>query len=767
MTYFVGKHNYDEFESCTLEMCIDYLKTQSVIGIDIETSRKYPKGKYDERIYQPGLDPHLSRIIMIQVGTLEKRFVIDARYIDCSPLKEILEDKNILKIGHNLVFEGKFFLLHLNLRIVNVWDCMIVEKLLYNGLQQSNSLKSLMNRYLGIKSQTEETLFENSSKEIEAIVKDLEESYLLSGKPYNEDDLYDQAIVILEDKETVDKSIRMGFVNMKDEPFTLDQILYGELDITAPLRIYELQKKGRLVYNDVWNYEAQENVKQSHVFNPEIGIKLENKFTQVIAEVSLIGLKIDTNKWAALYESNYLEWTNQREFLNNYVVENHPDHTASIDLFNDKPTCAVDWNSPLEVTKFFQKLGLAVQEMSKTTRKMSWTVGAKSLIRSLPNNYKEKFFKHEFPESIENGKDLVLAYLLYKKTGQLCTAFGHQWLRYVHPLTGRVHSNFQQILNTTRMSSTRPNVQQIPGSEDYRQCFTCDQGFKNINTDYASQEVRVLAEVSEVESLRDFFIAEHPIFKQDFHSFTATQMFRVVYSKPDLIINKKDHADERSTAKALTFSLSYGASHKSVARDMGITEDEGEKFVNGYFDGFQGLRENFEKVKKQALQRGWIEIDSYTKRRYFFPHFEKMKDLQKQAMSYYPENYRQMTSEEKALFKDELYLEFPEVKEYWKEWSILKGKLERAALNFRIQGNSAGMIKLAAILIYNYRWDNNVQEEFYTDNIVHDELNHKSIEEKAEDYAKIIETLMIQAGKYFCPNVPMGAESKIGDYWYH
>ena len=767
MTYFIGNDLFNEFETCTLDECIEYLKTQSVIGLDIETSRAFPKGRYDERIYEGGLDPYLSRIVMIQVGTLEQRYVIDARVINCAPLVEILENKDILKVGHNLQFEGKFFLQHLKCRIVNVWDCMIAEKLLYNGYLRSNSLKALMERYLGIKAVTEENLFENNTAELESIIRELEESYILTGKPYNEEDIYEEALSVLEDQETVDKSIRQGFINIGDAPFTKEQVLYGELDITGPLRIYELQKQGRTVVSEVWDKSRVELVTVTENYNPELGFKLENRFTQVLAEVSWRGLQVDIQAWLALYEKNFKEWLIQRDFLDNYIIQNFPEYTSSIDLFSDKPTCAIDWNSPTEVTKFFKKQGLAIQEMSKSTGKLSWTVGAKSLLRSLSNTYKEKFFKHEFPEKIEKDQDLVLAYLLYKKTGQLCTAFGKNWLRYVHPITGKVHSNFQQILNTTRMSSTRPNVQQIPNTEEYRKCFTCSTGYKNINTDYASQEVRVLAEVSEVQDLRDFFIVEHPIFKTDFHSFTATQMFRVVYNKPELIINKKDHADERSTAKALTFSLSYGASHKSVARDMGITEEEGEKFVNGYFDGFEGLRENFEKRKKLALQRGWIRIDSFTDRRYFFPHFEKMKELQKKAMSFYPADYRKYSPEQKAEFKDNLYLDHPEVKQYWKEWSILKGKLERAALNFPIQGTSAGMTKLAAILLYDYRWTNKIQDEFWFDNLVHDETNSKSIAEKAEQYAKITEELMIKAGKYFCPNVPMGAEAKIGDYWYH
>ena len=340
MTYFIGNNliDYEGIQPSTMEECIAYLKEQAVIGLDIETSRLYPKGRYDESIYKPGLDPYVSRIIMIQVGTLEKRFVIDARSVDYSSLKEILQDKNILKVGHNLQFEGKFFLQHLKSPIFNVWDCMIVEKLLYNGNLRSYSLATLMKDYLGIKSVVESNLFENNNSQIEDLVNRLEEQYLFLGKHVDRDDLYNEAIESLEEQETVDKSIRKGFVNMKDEPFTLEQILYGDLDITGPLRIYELQRRGRYVKDWVDGQEIEDH------FYPEIGIKLENKVTQVLAEISWRGMEFDPQRWSKLYEDNFELWLRQRQFLDSYVTENHPEFTGSIDLFNDKPSCAVDWN---------------------------------------------------------------------------------------------------------------------------------------------------------------------------------------------------------------------------------------------------------------------------------------------------------------------------------------------------------------------------------------------------------------------------------------
>jgi DNA polymerase I-like protein with 3'-5' exonuclease and polymerase domains len=160
-TVFIGNtlFPYEGIRSGSIEECIEYLSNQHVIGLDIETSRKYPKGMYPEDVYKPGLDPYLSRIVMVQTGTLEKRYIIDARVIDISPLKQILENKSIVKVGHNLKFEGKFFLHTIGARLVNVWDVMISENVLYNGARISYSLEAMMGRYLNIKPVKEVNLF--------------------------------------------------------------------------------------------------------------------------------------------------------------------------------------------------------------------------------------------------------------------------------------------------------------------------------------------------------------------------------------------------------------------------------------------------------------------------------------------------------------------------------------------------------------------------------------------------------------------------------
>ena len=138
---------------------ISYLKDKEVIGLDIETSRKYRKGTYPETIYKPGLDPYLSRVVMLQIGDLEHRFVIDTRTPDIEPLREILENHEITKVGHNLKFEASHLLVSFGIRLKGVWDTMLCEMNLTNGLPYGYTLLDLAQRYFDVKDLSDVDLF--------------------------------------------------------------------------------------------------------------------------------------------------------------------------------------------------------------------------------------------------------------------------------------------------------------------------------------------------------------------------------------------------------------------------------------------------------------------------------------------------------------------------------------------------------------------------------------------------------------------------------
>lgn len=408
--YIGPKSDYSEkIIYSTVEECYEYCKDKKELSIDIETSYRYPKGTYkNENIYKPGLDPYLSVICMLQLGDEHTIFVIDVRVVEITLLLPLFKDKEKVFIGHNLKFEQKHLLHNYGILFHTIYDTMIVEQNLTNGLGWSKenptgllySLEALAGRYLGIKPAVSIDLFTE----------------------INEDD----------EQDYIDKSIRMGFLTIGNKPFTEAQILYGSDDILYPILIKKKQAAG---YNG---------------YNPKHVHLLENKFCLVLADIEYKGMEFDKEQWTRVYQQKLIQYKHRLKKLNDYVEANYKMFCNPPDLFEPRYICSIEWGSSQQVVKLFKHIGICPMEKSKQTRKMEYTVGAATLVKQLPNDYKEKYNNDEETEIVED-KDLILNYLLLKVSEQCCTTFGEEWLKYIHPITGRVHSSYKQLLNTGRM----------------------------------------------------------------------------------------------------------------------------------------------------------------------------------------------------------------------------------------------------------------------------------------------------------------------------
>jgi DNA polymerase I-like protein with 3'-5' exonuclease and polymerase domains len=740
MIYFIGNtlidYEEEEIKSSSVDDCLEYLRGHQVIGLDIETSRKFDRHKYVSKVYKPGLDPYLSRICMVQFSAGNRDYVIDARVINLEPFREILESQNYLKVIHNAQFEGLHFL-HYGMRIVNIWDTMLAEKVLYNGLFIKYSLAALANRYLNIKDISDNSLFDNTiSAEFTRLIR------------FHSDE---EAMQLIE-SSYLDKSTRMQFVNWGDKPFTIKQIKYGVEDSRMVLDIYGIQRRGRLT--------------TTGLYKPNFDIRFESNFTQVLANITYHGFNIDVERWLETYEKNKKRAERRLEILNTYVEENHPEFTGTIDLFNYKAHCLIQWSSSKQVLPLFKKYDLALRVKSKSTNRLEWTVGATHLLDELPAKLKGAYFKQK-DVPITDADTLCLAYLLYKRSEQLVTTFGKDWLKYIHPITKKVHSRFNQYMITNRLSSTSPNIQQIPATKDFRDCFIAPKGKKWLSCDYAQQEIRVAAEVHNNQKMKDFFLVPNA-FDSDYHSFAATNIQRIMREDPHYMVPPKsspdftnEHSKERGHSKTISFLLQFGGSPFTLAKRLGITEEEAEELYNAYFGGFEGLDRSFHKRKKFILEKGYSVISSSPKKpidkRYFFPYFERMKELKKQAyrLTSYHEGQR-IPPEEKLRLRTET-----EWSKIWKEYMSYKGKAERRGLNTPVQGLSSTMTKIAMTILYNRILEEDLDLQMVIP--VHDELNCIGLEE----HAPIIEEAMKRAGTYLCSDVPMDADCEVASCWVH
>ncbi|MCO4205703.1 DNA polymerase I [Aeromonas taiwanensis] len=278
----------------------------------------------------------------------------------------------------------------------------------------------------------------------------------------------------------------------------------------------------------------------------------------------------------------------------------------------------------------------------------------------------------------------------------------------IKPQTGRVHTSYHQAVAATgRLSSTDPNLQNIPVRNEQgrriRQAFIPSTGYKLVAADYSQIELRIMAHLSGDKGLLTAF-AEG----KDIHKATAAEVFGVAL---DAVTS-----DMRRSAKAINFGLIYGMSAFGLAKQLGIGRAEAQKYMDLYFERYPGVLEYMERTRQQAEAQGYVE----------------------------------------TLFGRRLYL--PDIKS---RNAGLRKAAERAAINAPMQGTAADIIKRAMINVDG--WIRGIKDESIRMLMqVHDELVFEIREEKLEEYIAIIKEKMSAAAEL---HVPLVVEAGTGDNW--
>lgn len=456
----IATYNVKGISNGSIIEMINYLSSQTVVGLDIETSESNVQFDLDPRLplvseYKGGLDPYLSRIVMLQLGTLERVYIVDVRCYSIKELEPLIDfldrNNNVTFVGVYLKFESKHLAYNYNIELTNIHDCYIVDKILYNGtLGRTYSLAGMSAKYLNLKPNNIQKLFEKYP------VPTVNDKFLESMDGLNSHS---------KDGETffIDKSTRMEFVTIGDTPFTHKQILYGSDDIEFPLLIMERQLKGRkLVTNDG----------KIELYYPTELIKIENYFSCVLATMELNGLPFNVDMWMEVYNSNVRKYEEYLTKLNQYVIKYYPER-ASLTLFSPDPVCTIDWSVFNDVASLFRAEGILPKAWSKKKKREVETLGSDELLKLVSNETKKNYMKGIWVDSTEKSNDfLILAFLMVGKMKKATTTYGVEFLKFVHPITGRIHTNFQQLVNSGRQSSRSPNLQNIPATKEFRDCFT-------------------------------------------------------------------------------------------------------------------------------------------------------------------------------------------------------------------------------------------------------------------------------------------------------
>ena len=310
-------------------------------------------------------------------------------------------------------------------------------------------------------------------------------------------------------------------------------------------------------------------------------------------------------------------------------------------------------------------------------------------------------------------QELALDYLLpklileYRSLSKLKSTYTDALPKQIDSNTGRIHTSYNQAVTTTgRLSSTNPNLQNIPIRSDegrkIRQAFIAPQGCKIISADYSQIELRVMAHLSQDKNLFKAFLRG-----ADVHKMVASEIFGV--GLEDVT------DDQRRDAKTINFGLIYGMSAFGLAKRIGMSRDEAQKYIELYFTRYPGMREYMEKMRKFAHDHGFVE--SIFGRRLYTPDI-KAKNFARRAAA------------------------------------------ERAAINAPIQGSAADVMKIAMIDIDS--WLRKCDFKIAMVMQVHDELVFE-VDEKHVDFATTeIKNRMEKAIEL---EVPVVVDVGIGNNW--
>lgn len=481
-------------------------------------------------------------------------------------------------------------------------------------------------------------------------------------------------------------------------------------------------------------------------------VKLDNKFVKVLAYIEYCGIYLNKEKWLAKMEDDSKKLSDMEFALNKWVFERFGDKYVNkqLDLFSAAKRCSLNWSSSKQIIPIFKELGVDTRVKDKKTGKMKDSIEAKHIIKQV----------HVSP--------LIQMYIDYKKAQKLVTTYGQNFLDAINPKTGRIHATFWQIMNTGRTScgsgdnkddDNSINLQNIPSDKITRGCFT--NQFENtilVDCDYSQQEDRMYTQLSKEPALIDFY--NDTTRKRDGHSFTAKLCFpKELKDIPEEEV-KHTRPDLRSKAKGAKFAILFGGVGDTIAKNLGLSKEEGDEVYDAYMKAFPKLKEYFDYIKPIVVKNGYVYFNKVTGRRSYYQIFDEYERLSRTIDKQWWENYKQH-----KFHQTEDFLTY--YKPTCKRFFNLRGDLERRALNFPCQGSASDMSKLAGVWFFDWILKENLFNKVKISNFVHDEYLLETPKDIADKCAKALKECMEKAGKVFIDVVPVIAEPEITTVWQH
>lgn len=731
MRYLVSKQmslfECEEYSPISVEDSLELLSKKKEIGLDTETM---------------GLDPYTKRLLSLQLGDFEHQVFIDCTTIDVHLYKNLLESEDHLFLFWNAKFDLKF-LMHKGIFVQNVWDGFLAEKQIWFGYpagMHGMGLADAGRNYLGVE---------------------------------------------------LDKSVRGEIITKGVTPRV---VVYGCDDVKYLPKIKEEQDK-------VLNQKGL-----------QVSVMLENEFVKPLTYMEYCGVGIDVNKWSKKCEKDRENLIKAREALDKAVIEYslskpsepkifYTDRWASSekemmeykrlkkkyrilhrrpdldkmddsggcimsqkiayecrakyhyiredtqgDLFSEgveEYKCTIDWNSSLQVIPLMEELGIDVRVEDKNSpRGYKKTVEAKKIG---PQKWKHP---------------IVALYLEYKGQEKQNSTYGMKFLDNRNPVTGRIHSNFGQLgTDTGRLSSSDPNMQNLPRDKETRACFVAKKGNLWISQDYKGQESVLMADISKDKAMLDEYLHG----AGDMHSLVTRMVFKEMKDKETAWI-KKNAKEKRDEAKGYEFLWNYGGDWHTLKSTKGLPEDRAKELDRAYRLGFKGLIEWQNVQKRLVMNQGYILINPITGLKANIYDFDELLEVKNDSKLWAV--YNAVPRDSKGRKAPRTLEEVGVVSEI-SHYIERKSASEKQSINYPIQGTGAACIKIAYVNFYNICKEKGWLGKVLFAIQVHDEINTEAPEEIAREVADIQAQCMREAGDIFTNILHLDVDENIGDHWIH
>ena len=545
----------------------------------------------------------------------------------------------------------------------------------------------------------------------------------------------------------------------------LDKSVRGEIiwrkELTDDIIIYAANDVKYL--EDIMNEQLKILIPRGQ----KLALEVENKAILPTAYFEFCGVKLDTEKWEAKMAKDQETFNRAKDKLDNYVVEMYnKDNTLKKfikiiepDLFGfvtPGPSCNINWGSPKQVIPFLETLGFNLETRDKVTGGMKKSIDATVI------------------EGQTNVHPIAEVYLEFKAAQKVTSTYGQNFLDLINPVTGRIHTNFNQIgTDTHRYSSgggedkevipgrkiPLVNLQNLPADAETRACFVAESGNKWISADYSGEESVILANISKDKAMIDLFL--HGC--GDLHSLVAKMVYPDELKDIPVEQVKKLRPDLRKKAKAPEFTFAYGGDANTLISKDHIPEEEARLIEANYKKGFPGVAAYQSYQRKVVMQLGYINTCPEVGFRAYIYDFEELDRIQKQFNQEFWTKYRKLKIENPSdpIVKD--------VKHYFKR----KSASERQSINYPIQSRGSAIFKIAAVNLFNWVVNNGLFGIVKFCIPAHDEFNIEAPEEIAEQVADKLHECMVRAGKFICKIVPLEAEvsrlenGTLPTYWIH